>query len=199
MTDKIAIIGDVHGKIDAYVELTKNDAYSIQVGDMGIGFNEVVLPERNQHFFIHGNHDNPDECAKHPNFLGRFGQATIAGVKIFFVSGGYSIDQYRRKEGVTWWRNEELSTAESFDCCLTYGDIKPDIVISHDCPSIIRNELMSHHQEKTTTVNMLSAMFEIHRPKHWFFGHHHVSHTQTLLGTTFQCLAELEKTHLTVA
>ena len=32
---RVDIIGDVHGKIAEYSQLTKNCDYSIQVGDMG--------------------------------------------------------------------------------------------------------------------------------------------------------------------
>ena len=53
------IIGDVHGKINEYLQLIKNRKHSIQLGDFGVGF--VDIPELPiNHRFIRGNHDNPE-------------------------------------------------------------------------------------------------------------------------------------------
>ncbi len=41
------------------------------------------------------------------------------------------------------------------------------------------------------TMQALNAMFELHRPDLWFFGHWHRSAGAVIDGTRFQCLGEL--------
>lgn len=199
---KLAFIGDVHGHINEYLGILKFNRdfdQSFQLGDMGIGFRNCfdhlqVDPLRDR--FIHGNHDNPDLCKIHPAFLGRYGYVDVGGVRIFFVSGGYSIDKHHRTLGVNYWDNEELSYREAEELLKIYSTAKADIVITHDCPMDIRHLITgTHHQDNSYTPNLLSEMFWYvdHKPKYYFFGHHHHSFTHEFRGTTFRCLAELEK------
>ena len=71
--------------------------------------------------------------------------------------------------------------------------MKPEIVISHDCPASVVPEFMTNDWklEKSFTGLVLNTMFEIHQPKTWIFGHHHNSKTVTKNGTEFICLDEL--------
>ena len=94
---------------------------SLQLGDMGIGFNDrdpkfskdnlSWFPEIDlNHKFIRGNHDNPAMCKSHPNYLGDWGY--LSDPNIFYVSGGYSVDYMYRTVGVSFWADEELNTEE---------------------------------------------------------------------------------------
>lgn len=201
MTSEITFIGDVHGKIDQYLQIIQPLTASVQVGDMGIGFNHVKLQYDNpdkplmvlDHKFIHGNHDNPDACKKHPAFLGRFGVTTLNNISFFFVSGGYSIDKDKRMLGVDWWDNEELNFSEATQCLNMYNEQKPDIVVSHDCPRSVQRLLFPHYyMESSSTKQLLEALLNTHRPKLWVFGHHHVSKTIDIGCSKFVCLNELE-------
>src|ERR1700693_5291578 len=110
----IKVIGDVHGKTGLYKRLVRSmppGQRSIQVGDMGIGFEGVRIHNMSMdHRWFRGNHDNPDKCRKHPNYLGDWGYDPET--KIFWLAGAFSIDRAWRTEGVSWWADEELSNLE---------------------------------------------------------------------------------------
>jgi len=200
----VYFIGDVHGKTAEYTELASQlDAPSIQLGDMGIGFKSVKPASlASKHRFIHGNHDDPDECAKVPNFLGRYGYIE----PLFFISGGYSIDWKHRIMGVSWWEKEQLSYLELQDAIDVYTRVKPELVISHDAPTSAARHLLSpfllsdregYHSAKadgigkSRTSQAMEIMLEIHRPKQWVFGHFHTDAEFDLDGTHFTALGEL--------
>jgi predicted phosphodiesterase len=45
---------------------------------------------------------------------------------------------------------------------------------------------------KTATSSLAQQMYTIHKPDLWIFGHHHKSFDETIGGTRFICLNELE-------
>jgi len=188
------IIGDIHGKVDKYLELISSSDESIQIGDFGYGFSSTknlnTIPL--QHKFIRGNHDSPAICKGSLNYLGDYGY--LEDKEIFFVSGGDSIDKAHRVEGVSWWRDEELSYRDMLDARILYMETKPKIVLSHEAPSCIIPLIHSHHSTfaPSKTAQCLQSMFEIHRPTKWIFGHHHISYKEIIDGTEFICLSELE-------
>ena len=69
---------------------------------------------------------------------------------------------------------------------------KPEIVCSHDCPTIALANLYSSRYIPTKTSQAMDEMFLSHKPKYWFFGHHHVSWKRNIDGCWFICLNELE-------
>lgn len=203
---KLTLIGDIHGKFQEYyypIISRLDKKRSIQVGDMGLGFpstkDEVFTPPR-QHKFIRGNHDNPEVCRKHPNYLGDFGY--IEKWDLFYVSGAWSIDRKYRIEGSTWWSEEELGMKDSNDALKLYMESKPRIMITHDCPEIAKINTLTHiHGENpnnipTRTNQLFQAMFEFHKPSYWFFGHYHVSHLFQIHNTQFRCLGEGEEAEI---
>jgi predicted phosphodiesterase len=189
---KISLIGDVHGKISSYLKIIAEHERTIQLGDLGVGLTEETIPQLPaNHAFIRGNHDNPELCRQMPNYLGDFGYATDES--IFFVSGAFSIDRRWRIEGQTWWRDEELGLYTLEQMIEEFDRVKPRFMLTHECPQSIIGHLHSHHMfDKTRTAQALDAAFSLHQPEAWFFGHHHVSWSQTIQGTHFQCLNELE-------
>lgn len=201
----MVVIGDVHGKISEYKAIINTYIHesSIQVGDMGIGFPGIkvpIMPRR--HSFIRGNHDSPDAARKHPNYMGDWGVYHLDDTKntkndIFFVSGAWSIDAGSRLMGVSWWPEEELNYTQFDEAIRSFIDIKPRIVITHDCPEsaaiglgLIKCRGGKAYHSKTSLA--LQAMFDIYQPELWIFGHWHESVKDTILGTKFICLNELE-------
>lgn len=183
-------IGDVHGK---WSELNKiitehPDKDIFQVGDLGFhNFNEFKPSEKTR--WIRGNHDNPAISVNHPNYLGDYG--FWKEKEIFFVGGAWSIDQYYRVPGVSWWEDEELSYTELQSMIQLYREIRPKIVVTHDCPNIVRKKIFNISKGSKTS-NALDVIFEINQPELWIFGHHHKSINVKIDNTRFRCLAELE-------
>lgn len=187
----MTIIGDVHGKLDQYKEITDNCAFSICVGDFGFqkewdwhhenigGCHEINM----------GNHDYLPYLYSHPASLRNYNYFPSFGV--FSVRGAFSIDKIHRTEGLDWFPNEELTYQEGLHCFDEYCKIKPKIVISHDCPQSVCYSLFGIYQ-KSDTRNLLQAMFEEHEPELWVFGHHHESKDIAFGKTRFICLNELE-------
>ena len=195
-------IGDVHGLFADYKELLKKlPGPSIQLGDMGIGFNprlDNIFPiyvER--HRWIRGNHDNPETCKKFQNYLGDFGY--LKDENIFYVSGAWSIDRKFRTENVDWWKGEELDAATMDKVVKLYTEIKPRIMATHDCPSDILPYVTGHqNNHRTSTTTLFNHLFSIHKPEWWVFAHHHKSFDFTIDGTRFLVLGELRWAELPI-
>ena len=108
------------------------------------------------------------------------------------------LDKSMRIVGYDWWLDEELSYEKCSNCLESYSKIKPNIVISHECPESVIKFVSGLGMwggkpiVPSKTAMLLQQMFEIHKPKYWFFGHHHKSWTMMIDGTHFRCLNELE-------
>ena len=197
---KTRIIGDIHGALYEYEYIIEDCKKSIQIGDFGIGFagpywHEQVnaLHTKGNHRFIRGNHDNPDKCRK--DMVGYIEDGTIEN-DVMFIGGAWSIDWQWRTEGVSIWYNEELTYEEFAKLLEVYAVMKPRVMITHDCPlSIAQKEFIDTGKGmsdralvKTRTGQALQAMFELHQPEEWYYGHWHDTTTITDNGTKFQCL-----------
>lgn len=193
-------ISDIHGDIDYYAETALNSKQSVQVGDFGIGFiknlDEVdaFFENHPQHTFIRGNHDNPALCY---GTIGHIKEGTYTDDDIFFVGGAWSIDHAFRREGISWWRDEELSYEQLYKLIEKYAKDKPRIMCTHDFPIQAAKEmffasgLIRGPQYKTRTSLALQEMFEIHQPELWVGGHWHFD-TQCIIGRThFVCMRDL--------
>lgn len=197
---KVRIIGDVHGKVDQYLDLLRDqdyglrDSYSLQLGDMGFRKQYARLfvdPAR--HVFIPGNHDQYD--ALPPQALGDFGVDPLGIPESFYVRGAYSIDQAYRIIGVSWWEEEELTVAQSDACFAAYCQARPRRMFTHDAPMSLVTRVTSMPNLRipaSRTQLLLQTLWEEHQPEEWTFGHYHRSVTLTENGTRFQCLNELE-------
>ena len=109
------------------------------------------------------------------------------------IGGAWSIDWRTRIVGVSWWIEEELTIREFSGIIDKYENVKPEVMVTHDCPTIVANQMISHHQQDSSrTRQAFDTMFEIHKPKLWVFGHHHVSARGIVKDTEFIGLAELE-------
>lgn len=200
---KLRIIGDVHGKTNEYLSLAKQADYSIQLGDLSFNYDFLSELNSDNHKVIPGNHDNYEvndngDFINHTNhFLGDFGTYSLSGLDFFFIRGGNSIDKESRTENYNWWANEEISYVQGIKALDKYGEVKPDTVLSHECPTFIIDMISGHKTwnglpiRPSMTANLLDQMFECHKPKLWIFGHHHKDFKFELEGTMFICLPEL--------
>jgi len=207
------IIGDTHGKWDRYKKIISGATKSIQIGDCGVGFARwdwhegVRVPLANPPYdlmvkhnarFIRGNHDNPEVCKRHTQWIPDGTIELADNHKIMFVGGALSVDKEWRTEGLDWWADEELSYTELQDMIDIYEREKPDVLISHDCPESIAIGMEQHTGRRkldinSRTRNALQTMIQIHPPKWSIFGHWHSSFDYIDgNGTHFKCLNELE-------
>jgi len=197
---KIRIIGDVHGKANAYFGKINDAEYSIQLGDFGFAkawYSLVTAKiDSERHKIIPGNHDDYKGLRKQYTFGKTHGEVDFYGFKFFFVQGAWSIDWKMRIPGVSWWEEEQLPYGVLMDAMNEYEKEKPDIMITHEMPkigmeNILRKPFISDGTGNRTSA-ALSQMFEIHQPKIWFYGHWHMSRVDNMLGTEFVCLDELD-------
>ena len=190
------MIGDVHGRIDEYVKLASEAEYSIQVGDLGFSYLGMESLDPARHRVVGGNHDNyttDGGCftKQPPHYLGDFGTLELPGVpKIFYVRGARSVDRQMRTEGLDWWPDEELKYGRLSEAISAYIDAKPDVVITHECPAFLVNEVTRWKVplRPSTTAFALEAMWTNHQPKVWIFGHFHHDWSMSFKGTYFRCL-----------
>lgn len=193
----LRVIGDVHGKYWEYRDLANQAEYSICVGDVGFNYEVIGGLCKEHHRIVAGNHENYHNLT--PHFLGDFGTHTVPGFgDIFYVRGAFSIDWQWRTPGKDLFPEEELTEQQMYAAIEEYQRVKPDFVITHDCPlSII--PLMNLRAigddfeiGSQRTPRMLDMMWNSHHPKTWLYGHFHTKWKQEVQGTTFQCLKELE-------
>jgi len=198
------IIGDIHGNWHDYQLLTNPATaeipHSVQVGDFGIGFHGDYWHDRvndfhganTGHRFIRGNHDSPELCRK--QMVGWIADGTVEN-DVMYMGGAWSIDRDFRTPGVDWWQDEELSHRTLNQMIEVYATVKPRVMITHDAPTLASYYMFVRKGNSfgptlhlTRTGEALQAMFEIHQPEEWYFGHWHVTTNMTLSGTKFQCL-----------
>lgn len=197
-------IGDIHGKYKQYTKIVKECEESVQVGDFGMGFSHKHPWEYKKdqdfyksHRFIRGNHDSPSHCARAKWWIP---DGTIEN-KIMYIGGAFSIDQAWRQEGVTWWRDEELSIEALNTFIDKYEREKPDVMVTHEAPEYIIRDTMTWYDKMefpSRTRQAFQAMWEIHSPKVWVFGHWHTSVDREIADCRFICLNELEHIDLDV-
>ena len=189
---KILLIGDVHAQTRKFnLLLAKHEPeYSIQLGDFGLREQHnwfLQSLDVTRHKIIFGNHDYIPYLSK-PHSLGDW---SFPFEGMMTIRGADSIDRRFRMTGVNWWVNEEMPFVRLKACIAAYKAACPEIVVSHECPHIVRRKVFGIHDISRTALGMQECL-EAHRPKFWYFGHHHSSVRRVIDGTTFIGLNEME-------
>jgi len=198
----ITLIGDVHGKYEKYHRILsrrEENPYTLQIGDFGFKYDTLKNVDSTKHLIIPGNHDNYDVCYNYSHFLGDYGYTSLNRVEFFYYRGAYSIDKQYRTIGIDWWENEQVGIDQFIKARELYREIKPDIMISHDCPDFLASIYIGPNGRmfENLTTWALGELYKIHQPKLWIHGHWHFSKTTIYGNTKFICLTELESYRLT--
>lgn len=169
---------------------------AVQVGDFGfwpgptgqayIGGVEEALSHLGMRLIvIDGNHDWHEYLQQlaaagpglypvtdHIQYAARGTVFSLPGAPQCLAAGGApSPDRARRVEGVSWWRQETMST-EEINWCLDAGPV--DVVFAHDCPEqIMQRVKFAHFPEGEYHRKVMSAIWESAQPRYWFSGHYH--------------------------
>lgn len=209
----IRIVGDVHGKVNEYVNLVKDCDYSVQLGDMAFDYSGLAKLDALRHKWFPGNHDNYDVLYDEPHCLGDYRMVNLGRVEFFFIRGAFSIDaKYRIQQeevfGVrSWWAKEQLNRKEMEDALEAYKAARPDIMITHTCPRQVAKVIGNPGALRafgfdpdtftTHTQELLQECFDFYRPKLHIYGHFHQNRIDVIEGTKFVCLGELNCVDIT--
>jgi hypothetical protein len=208
MENMVRFIGDCHGHFEPYKRIIRACETSVQVGDMGIGFRrsdgyrdgeEYSNPPhyamvKGNHRFIRGNHDNPGSCRRHSQWIP---DGTIEG-NTMYIGGAVSIDKAFRREGYSWWADEECSMNELYAMVDKYVEAKPEIMVTHEAPQEVAETMVNIKENRkldpqwsSRTRQAFQSMWSCHSPKLWIYGHWHMHFMHKLRDTLFICLPEL--------
>jgi hypothetical protein len=216
------LLGDHHADYDdllrAILRKGLRGVRIIHVGDGEEGYPDVwdgETAERLDNGFasldieylsIRGNHSNPhvfDGSIMLPNFklLPDYTRMEIDGESWLFVGGAVSINRLDREPGKTWWPEEDMVLREDLagpaDVLVTHGGplwlapppnplvecfIQAEEAI--DCKTL-RQELLDEQIRH-------DRLFELVRPRFWYYGHHHHSATHQHEGCEIRQLGPTE-------
>lgn len=196
-------------------EMTKDDVVII-LGDFGVIWKEndsmtkkvlQMLGEKKfTTAFLDGNHENFIEIARLekkafwnegkvgilPHGIIHLLRGEIYNIngKIIGVCGGAnSVDLWHRTEGVSWWREEEITDKDVSNFEANLKGNKIDIMLSHDAPasliplvklfSGINDGEISNSQKQLEKINQIADIDK------WYFGHWHINKK---IDDKFECL-----------
>lgn len=174
-------------------------------------------------WFIDGNHENfdqleavgafgsdlPKEVAPHVTYIPRGTLMHLGDSDVLFIGGAYSVDKRGRTPHISWWPQEEITTADLFRA-LEHEHV--DVVLSHDvCQTGFRAALrlalypsedkdpqaLDHLVWKNDQAfpdaapnrKALECVWEKYHPARWYHGHYHADYTAFEKGTEFNGLA----------
>ena len=218
--------GDIHGDLNRIMNIddfgmTKNDILFV-CGDFGFIWQgeeiakmylRQIATKNFQTVFIDGNHENFSvlsqmEIIREWNgaragylpygiiHLLRGEVYTVDGKTIGVCGGADSIDRSKRVEGISWWKEETITPAQSQSLiCNVYEnyDGHLDIMLTHDCPTEALQLLGVFYpsifdwitQENDSRRELDKIEREIPSIDRWFFGHHHID---KWLGSKYRAL-----------
>ena len=138
-----------------------------------------------QTWFIDGNHEDHEYLddllknwkVKNLTYIKRGTTVEVGGTKVLGIGGAKSADMSLCRD----------IADEDIEQAMSQG--MPDIIISHECPAGIGIHGSAFVFNKDSTLPVmpgdlrLTKVMEYHKPKFWFFGHHHVWF-ETRIGNT---------------
>jgi hypothetical protein len=174
---------------------------------MGFNYEPLKALDASRHKFMGGNHDNYDNYYNCKHAMSDFGCYAHRHFTHGWIRGGFSVDKHWRVKNEvlgglkTWWEEEELGQRDGKQAIAQYALGKPDVMLSHSCPTEIaqlignpgtlRNFGFNPNTFRTSTQELLQQCFDEYKPRLWVFGHFHMSRIVKVKGTTFVCLPEL--------
>lgn len=186
------MIGDTHGDF-RYLELLIKQYKAKNVficGDFGywpINDKEFMCPFINNNakiYFCDGNHENhfalgkllkkygkknPIEVCENIYYMPRGSILNLNGKKILFMGGAESMDKHLRIPHFDWFPEESITINQINALKKT----KIHTVISHAAPRFVLNDLENMAKRRYITPILLEHVFELYKPKYWYFGHYH--------------------------
>jgi Icc-related predicted phosphoesterase len=203
----IIVIGDLHnafGRLNDLINKKKVSGLEMVIccGDFGYWPNKPwaepltnIKPQGIPILWCDGNHEDhwaikdreTDELVPLVFYKPRGSTHVLPdGRRILFMGGADSIDKHRRTEGDTWFR-EEVITQSDFK---NLPDEKIDIFITHTCPAELHKTMVMRYPEKymEPSNHALSKLWEMYKPKLWYFGHWHQYKFGELDGTQWFAL-----------
>jgi len=167
---------------------------------------EVLKKRKIELFVIRGNHDNPEwfKESNHPFGLDNilllkdYSELTLNNKHFLFVGGAVSVDRFQRTPYKDFWYDEEFVLKLEHE--FPYRDRVFDVVVTHTRPAVcgafkgfnnINYYILQDadlKEDLITESNAMDKLWEFTKPKNWFYGHFHESHTIDHENTKFRCL-----------
>ena len=217
---KILLTGDLHGdSLRLFLlnndKFTKDDIV-IVLGDFGMIWNDEevavqalgILGKVNFTIaFVDGNHEgfpliskletvkewNGGKVGELPGGILHLLRGEVYNLndkRIGVCGGANSVDLWHRKEGVSWWREEEIQDSDINNLINNLGDNKHlDLMLTHDCPASLTKQIAvfsgingAKISNSQTQLEKINQEVEIDK---WYFGHWHIN---LPLDDKFHCL-----------
>lgn len=215
---KVMIVGDVHTKflhLNNLIARNKPDIVIVcgELGIWGSGMLKAVHTGDSKIYACDGNHDNhellkllrrrtegvrkPISVSEGIYYIPRGTIASIKGLNTLFIGGAESIDKQYRTQGHDWFPEESI-TAEDIN---SIPDGRIDMVISHTAPTFVVEqmdiEILPIHSKdgryNAPSSVYLDYVFDLYKPKLWYFGHWHVARDLNIEGCAFHCMNDVPK------
>lgn len=208
---RIAIVGDVHGKIDLMIEksLELNVDAIMQVGDFGTFISEEKMDRAaRKHdgvgnfveyyngakkfpvpiYFIKGNHDDfnvleeiKSRKIKNLNFMENGLAYNVCGRFFGSLGGNYSRTRYQFNHKDSQLHGKRRKHFNHQDVEALEKFSNIYAIIAHDCPNDVG--IKNKFDESDCGSPEVRALIEKIKPRFYFHGHHHC-YTETLIGNT---------------
>lgn len=109
--------------------------------------------------------------------------------KVAVIGGANSVDKWGRSENVSWWSQEEVTAADAEKLIKNTEGLENVIILSHDAPAILINQLklmngINTMENISVSQNNLQTVYENVNFKKWNFGHWHIDKE---LDERFEC------------
>ena len=203
----IYVTGDTHGlndfdKLEAFFEErpAKEDDVLLILGDCAVLWSEIANYTKEYSslgptvLFIDGNHENFPMLNALP-IIEKYGAKLhkvsprvfhilrgeileIEGKSFLCMGGATSTDKYLRKEGISWWKEENITDkdlANAFEN-LKKHNYEVDYVLTHCAPtSTLMRMFPFDADDNTDQLDRLKAKTNF---KKWYFGHYHQDKTR---------------------
>jgi hypothetical protein len=109
--------------------------------------------------------------------------------KVGVIGGADSVDKWGRTEDISWWSAETVTAADAEKLIENAKDVEDLIILSHDAPSILVNQLkmlngINGMTEFSSSQMNLQKVYDNVSFKKWCFGHWHIDKE---LDERFEC------------